>query len=180
MKDQKRKRWCRHLQRVAGSKQFWEVLAFTGRFDAELLRRTLHSGEAEEEREHPAPDPDEKQRRIALHYANAEARARYNEGRRLARQRDMLRLGGASQPAGSGATRCDTVSNTFTESQLEVLLLWDCGMLRHEVNNAIVEFGHGGLSSACGHYLDIEGSIGDGSRRIMDGWPQPDWRGLVE
>ncbi len=34
---QKRKRRCRHLQRVCGTKQIWEVLAFSGRFDVEWL-----------------------------------------------------------------------------------------------------------------------------------------------
>ena len=35
LKDQKHKRWCRHLQRVCGTKQLWEVLAFSGTFDLE-------------------------------------------------------------------------------------------------------------------------------------------------
>ena len=37
--QQRRKRWCRHQQRVCGTKQLWEVLAFSGRFDLELLQQ---------------------------------------------------------------------------------------------------------------------------------------------
>ena len=36
---QKQKRWCRHLQCVCGTKQIWEGLAFSGRFDADMLRQ---------------------------------------------------------------------------------------------------------------------------------------------
>ena len=39
VKQQKRKRWCRHLQRICGAKPIWEVIAFTGRFDHELARK---------------------------------------------------------------------------------------------------------------------------------------------
>ena len=42
VRQQKHKRWCRHLQRVCGTGQLWEVLAFHGRFDAELLRALRH------------------------------------------------------------------------------------------------------------------------------------------
>ena len=37
LKEQKHKRWCRHLQRVCGTKQLWEVLAFSGTFDLDML-----------------------------------------------------------------------------------------------------------------------------------------------
>ena len=78
------------------------MLAFTGRFGADMLLHTLNSGKAEQEPDIPASDSEEKQRRRRLHHAKAEAKARYNEGRRLARNRDMQRRGGASQPASSG------------------------------------------------------------------------------
>ena len=41
LKQQRRKRWYQHLQRVCGSKQMWEVLAFSGRFDVDLLTQAL-------------------------------------------------------------------------------------------------------------------------------------------
>ena len=36
-RQQKRKRWHRHLQRLAGSKQTWGILACTGLFDVKSL-----------------------------------------------------------------------------------------------------------------------------------------------
>ena len=42
LKEQKHKRWCRHLQRVCGTKQLWEVLAFSGIFDLNMLAEVIH------------------------------------------------------------------------------------------------------------------------------------------
>ena len=41
VRQQKRKRWCLHLQRMCGSKQLWEVIAFTGCFDPVVLQQAL-------------------------------------------------------------------------------------------------------------------------------------------
>ena len=41
--QQKRQRWCRHLQRVCGTKEMWEMLAFSGCFDVDMLTRALHT-----------------------------------------------------------------------------------------------------------------------------------------
>ena len=50
---QKVKRWCRHLESICGTKQIWEMLVFTGRFEADMLREALRSckedGDVEEE-----------------------------------------------------------------------------------------------------------------------------------
>ena len=35
----KRKRWHQHVQQVCGSKRTWEVIAFTGRFDEDMLEQ---------------------------------------------------------------------------------------------------------------------------------------------
>ena len=69
---------------------FWEILAFTGRFEAETFRAalTLKSPERDGDTEEAIHDDEyEKQRRL-LQKAKAEAQARYHEGRRLALQRD--------------------------------------------------------------------------------------------
>ena len=47
LRAQKRKLWCRHLQHVCGTKQIWEIMAFTGRFDADIFRQALRSSEQE-------------------------------------------------------------------------------------------------------------------------------------
>ena len=52
--------------------------------------------------------------------------------------------------------------------------------MRDELNTAIRNFGHGRLENAAGDYMDIGGSTGGGSRRIIDGWQPPDWRQFLE
>ena len=64
----------------------------------------------------------------------------------------------------------------FSKSQLDVLKQWDRGLLRVALNQAIAEFGHGRLESQTGDFLDIGGSTGGGSRRIIDDWVPRDWR----
>ena len=167
LRMQKRKRWCRHLQRVCGTKQIWEALAYTGRFDADILREALRSGDQDRDAEEDADvaaEQDQRQR-LRLSHAKAEARARYNEGQRLARQRDDHRhlRRGASQLA-------------FSSWQQKLLQRWDSGELLREMNRAVSDWGHGRLRSADGGHLDIGGSTGGGSRRIIDGWVPPDWR----
>ena len=167
--QQKRKRWCRNLQRVCGSKQIWEALAFTGRFDVVMFRQTLQSPDEEEGAENSEMAAEESRRRRALHHAKAEAKAAFNEGKRLARRRELS--GGASQPAGGSKKVV-----LLTRRQVEILEQWDSGMLLSNLNAAIVELGHGRLQSPSGEFLDIGGSTGGGSRRIIDGWVSADWR----
>ena len=69
---------------------------------------------------------------------------------------------------------------TFTQKQLEVLQQWDSGELLANRNRSIVALGHGRLRTARGDYLDIGGSTGGGSRRIIDGWQPPDWRQFLQ
>ena len=97
------------------------------------------------------------------------------EGQRLPRHREQLRARGASQPAGRGQEE-----KTFTHKELQVLQHWDNGKLREDLNNAIGALGHGRLTTASGDYLDIGGSTGGGSRRIIDGWKPPDWSDFLE
>ena len=51
VRQQMRRRWCRHLQRICGTKQIWEVLAFTGQFDLQFFERMLATEERPEEPE---------------------------------------------------------------------------------------------------------------------------------
>ena len=92
-REQNRKRWCRNLQREAGAKQLYEVLARAGRFDLDLLLRTVAESETDkcEEDGHPPRETDEARRRRALPIAKAEARARCMEGRLAARHRAARR-----------------------------------------------------------------------------------------
>ena len=64
----------------------------------------------------------------------------------------------------------------LTSRQTDLLERYDSGTLLEEFNGAIAAWGHGRLRSEAGEHLDIGGSTGGGSRRIIDGWTPPDWR----
>ena len=167
--QQKRKRWRQHLQRTCGSKQIWELLAYTGSFHVDYLREALETTATQDDDEETASLPAQKRR--VLRHAKAEAKAAFQEGARLARRRELQSQGGASQPARSGQEAV-----LFSKPQLDILDKWDKGILRENLNKVITELGHGRLQSNTGEFLDIGGSTGGGSRRIIDGWTPPDWR----
>ena len=164
LRQQKRKRWHRHLQRVAGTKQIWEVLAFSGRFEVQMLVDLLHNqrdGETAEPADREQVSDEERRR---LYYEKAEAIARHIEGSRLARLRETA----------------GTKVEKLTDEQKDVLAKYDSGELLQKRNEAVVAFGHGRLENARGDYLEWGGSAGGGSRRIIDGWQPPDWRTFLE
>ena len=158
---------------MCGTKQLWEVLAFSGVFDIDMLGQALCAELGADGP--PARDEQAQRRRRELHHAKAEARARFMEGKRLARHRDQQQARGASQPAARGQEE-----KTCTRREFQVLQDWDNGKLREDLNKAIVALGHGRLTTASGHHLDIGGSTGGGSRRIIDGWRPPAWREFLQ
>ena len=48
--------------------------------------------------------------------------------------------------------------------------------MREELNQAIWDFGHGRIENAAGQIMDIGGSTGGLSRKVLDDWRQPDLR----
>ena len=168
VRGQKRKRWCRHLQRVGGTKQIWELLAFSGRFDVDMLLEGLVHDEliVDEATEPRAVTLVSQETRCRLHHEKAEAVARYQEGARLNRYREHLKRSGSQGQH----------VKPLTGYQRTVLRRWDSGELRRTRNSAVQALGHGRLYSRHGDYLDIGGSTGGGSRRILDCWQPPDWR----
>ena len=165
-KEQKRSRWCRHLQRACGSKQSWEVLAFTGRFDVCFLLAAAQEPDPDAEAKAATESLTEVRRK--LHHTKAEAKAAYNKGVRLPSKRKTRRERSASQPA-----------RTSMQNHGHALEKYDSGQLRREMNDAVAQFGHGRLVGPSGETLDIGGSTGGGSRRIVDSWEEPDWRQFV-
>ena len=135
------------------------MLAFSGRFDVEMLRQALHAEQRDGAAEPPAPDLDSQQRRGQLLHDEAQARARYYEGQRLARQREQ------APPLKMGI---------FTNEQLGVLQKWDRGHLLEDYNEALSALGDRRLLT------DIGGSTRGGSRRIKGDWKPPDWRELLD
>ena len=172
LESQKGRRWSRHLQSLYGTQQIWEMLASTGRFEADILRETLCLCEQDGDVEEETQDADG-QHLCRLLRVKAEAQARYNEGRRLARQRDAHSDPSRSQKSFTAARRSSLAPRS---SQRNLLLRWDSGELRRELNEAVAACGHRPLGSRQGDHLDIGDSTGGGSRRLVDGWVPPDWR----
>ncbi len=175
VKEQKHKRWQLHLQCVCGSKQIWELLAFTGGFDVHWLERALH---AEADNASTPPHPREEaahQHRRRLHHAKAEAIARCTEGERRARHRAGLLSRGASQPAGRAREPL-----LLTRRQVELLEKYRNDELRAARNHPIIALGHDQLHNRRGHNTDVGGSTGGVSRRIIDSWKHPDFREFLE
>ena len=77
---QKKKRWRVHLEEVCGTKEIWEVLAFTGWFHSDSFLEVLRlSGQDRDAKE--KPQIVHRQQRRDLHHARVKARADYTEGR---------------------------------------------------------------------------------------------------
>ena len=138
-----------------------------------MLREALRSSKQDGDVEEETRDADQQHWR-RLFRAKAEARARYNEGRRLARQRDAHRdrSGGASQPAWESGSSGMRQGLSFRQTVL--LEDFRSGRLMMELNERKVAWGHGRLRDEAGGHMDIGGSTGGGSRRIIDDWEPPD------
>ena len=116
--------------------------------------------------EEETQDADQQHWRRLLR-AKAEAQARYNEGRRLARQRDAHRDPSRSQGSFTAARRSRLAPRS---TQWYLLQRWDSGELRRELNEAVAACGHRPLGSGHGELSDIRDSTGGGSWRLVDGW----------
>ena len=172
---QKGERRSRHLQRICGTEQIWEMLAFTGRFEADILRETLCLCEQDGDVEEETQDADG-QHLCRLLRVKAEAQARYNEGRRLARQRKAHRDSSRSRGSWTRARRsCSTLSST----QWSLLQRWGSGELRRELNEAVAACEQRRVGSRCAEHSDTGDCKGRWSRRLAHDWMPPDWRELL-
>jgi len=123
VKNGKRQRWCRELQRRCGSKQLWELVSFTGRFDPEWLRQRLKEQDANENT--GAVQPTAKA--YTWHQKAIEARSALRWGNHLTRKR--ARIG---EPLMNKPDRI-------------LLQQFDNGDLRRRVNELTVLTGNGRL-----------------------------------
>ena len=157
--------WHRHLQRLAGSSQNWEILAFTGLLVVKSLtsaQTNIYSDDAAE----AAPQVSRKEQR-PLRRATAGARPGYSEGKRLATKRYMVLR--------------DKGAMLLTGAQTAMLKTLDDDVLRHNMNHAIAKTGHGQLVLDTVETLEVGGTTGCGSRRIVDRrTPPPDWRQVLQ
>ena len=117
-----------------------------------------------------------------MHVA-AEARATFNQGRRLARKRDAAEARAKSnqgrQPRWHRGAAQPVDPQDFVQSlswhDQRLLDDFDSGALQHLPNWAMVRAGHGRLRRG-GAHLDTGGSTGGASRRLIDDWEMPDFR----
>ena len=151
------------------------MLAFSGRFDVEMLYRAVRSTPTDETEQPPGRAEASQEKRRRLHHNKAEAIARHKEGLRLARHRHELQSRGASQPANNVQE-----VQTFTRRQLNLLQELDNGDLLRYRNEAVAALGHGRLTAASGPIMDTGGNVGGGSRRTIDSRHPPDWREFLE
>ena len=147
-KEGKRSRWCRELQRRAGSKVLWELISFTGKFCPELLSRQLEQ------------DPHEKDEPSAedqtLHQRLLQARLMWRTAARADRKRQH-----------SGAA-------SLTPSEREALRGFDDDSLRNLVNNLTARTGNGRLRGSDGTFVDIGGNDSRSlTRRALDSYEPP-------
>ena len=64
----------------------------------------------------------------------------------------------------------------LTTHECSLLKLFDEDELRQKVNAMTAQTGHGRLRGKDGQYMDIGGSTGGSTRRILDGYAMPHWR----
>ena len=88
VKNQKRKRWHRHLQRICGTKQVWEILSFTGCFEPALIQAAVMRGKDGQQGEQEEKQQVDQEERVRLMHRKIEARARYKEACRLKQRLD--------------------------------------------------------------------------------------------
>ncbi len=175
VRRQKLNRWHSHVQRLCGTEQIWEVLAFTGRFDVTWLEKALRADADDSIAPLPLRDEAAQQHRRQLHHARAEAVARFMEGERLARHRAKQRSRGASQPAGGAQGKVP-----LTRKQAELLHKFDNGKLEVERNRANLALGHNQLRNRDGTAMNVGGAIVGGSSRLVDNWMLPDFHLFLE
>ena len=88
------------------------------------------------------------------------------------------RSGGASEPARESGS--SEMRQRLSSRQTVLLEQYESGRLMKELNEAKVAWGHGCLWSEDGVKLEIGGSTGGGSRRIIDHWAPPDCQEFLE
>ena len=81
VKDKMRSRWSRHMQRMAGTIQMWQVLSFTGKFDPKFF--ATHKDPPLQEGELTADQKGNTKRAVY-------ARARFREAQSYDRLRDRI------------------------------------------------------------------------------------------
>ena len=165
-----RSRWCRYLQINFGTKQFWELMVFSGRFDPKVWEELQDSSEKQVAGRSAGDDEEaRRQEQVSqqkLKHAKAVAHGNWVEGERLDRKREYHR------------NWTQEWKRYFNSRELQVLEQYDSGDLHTKRNDAIRANGHGQLRNWDGSIMDIGGSTGGASRRVLANWDHPHYDAL--
>ena len=143
----KHSRWSKHLQREFGSKALAEVIVFTGRVDAAFLERFA----TDEPRPYP-PSETIKSKRLKLKVERIKAKHALKWAAFLDR----------------GLRRQKTTWEELTPEEKGLVDDFNSGFLRHQLNVATQNHGHGKIVTATGEEVNIGGSSGGKVRRLLD------------
>ena len=165
-KNKKKSRWARHMQIEMGSKQLWEVVSFTGKFDSTFLNDLLvmkrdaavapqHSDQHDDQHD---DQPDTKRRTAKEDELKANA----------------FKCKGDLRWARSLKRKQDTGCSDFSPRELAFLTDLDSGKLIRLSNEAVRAHGHGRLYYEDGSFKDIGPATGGLTRSFLDNWTLPD------
>ena len=151
----RRRRWAREMQRRCGSKLFWELVSFTGKWDPDwfeiLIDRDAEAASKEEENKKKQAEQK------ALTRAAIEARASFRYAKHLNRRYQ------------------NQMWEEFTCGQQTLLRKFWNDDLRREKNEATMKSTNGRLVAQNGFYMDIGGNASrSASRRACVGYVAPD------
>ena len=136
----------------------WQVLSFTGKFDPHSLNNLPPLNE-EDQTENQRRKTDDQRR---MKKDATEARAKLRLALHYARRRQKINEGKCAEP------------KQLSEKALELLKLFDDGTLQREANKLTRISGNGRLRRPDGTYVDIGGSTGGYTKRVLYDWTPPD------
>ena len=151
-RQRKHSRFSREWQRRCGSKQVAEVILFSGRWDADLLRQAMATDGASQ-RVESNTDAAATAHRRRVRLVAIEAKYKLRQGRHLARA--------AARGAMLGLR------------ELAMVREFESGHLRTKANDAVKAYGHGRLHARDGSHMDIGGNTGGLTRRLLDSYVIP-------
>ena len=146
--DRKHSRFHRELQRRAGSKQFWEVICFSGRLDIDTLVATTPASSPQ-----PGQDPVDVAARRTVRREAVQARTRYTHAQSLALKRIRIEAGS---------------NEWLSHADHELLRSFDDDSLRTTANRLTLLSGHGTIRDRDGMQAMLGQNTHSITRRVLD------------
>ena len=141
-------RFSLHLQRTYGSKHIAELIIFTSQVTMDQLQL------------HLVPEPKDTRKRV--HQLGFKAKKVYRRSRYLHAVRLTARLQGGAVPP-------------LSNDDLQLLRDYKTCLLREQLNDAVLQFGHGDIRNNDGTRTAIGGSSAGRTRRELDRAPDLDY-----